>query len=245
MRQGVVVAVLCGFLLGCNEGGSDALVPSFKLIQPMDSHDTVNWIVSGDWANGDPFVSGFCASQVSFGQGALSQGVMNLSLETKNCAGKSYASGEYRTKTFYGYGYYEARLKAAPGAGIVTGFFTYTGPSDGNVHDEIDVEILGKDPTKLQVNYWTNGVEHPTTIALGFDASQDYHTYAFDWQPSAIKWYVDGKLVHTETGSNGALPSTAGRIMANLWACNATSWCGSYTPSATPVLASFDWIGYR
>ena len=32
---------------------------------------------------------------------------------------------------------------------------------------------------------------------LGFDASQGFHTYGFDWQPDKITWYVDGKAVYT------------------------------------------------
>ena len=34
---------------------------------------------------------------------------------------------------------------------------------------------------------------------LGFDASEGYHTYGFDWQKDSITWYVDGKAVYTAT----------------------------------------------
>lgn len=40
--------------------------------------------------------------------------------------------------------------------------------------DEIDVEVLGKDTTKVQFNYYTNGTgNHEYLYDLGFDASED------------------------------------------------------------------------
>ncbi|WP_343411109.1 family 16 glycosylhydrolase [Candidatus Amarolinea dominans] len=71
--------------------------------------------------------------------------------------------------------------------GTVTAFFTYTGPNDNNPNDEIDIEILGRDPTRLQVNYFTQGVGgHETWIDLGFDAAAAFHTYAIEGK--ARRW---------------------------------------------------------
>lgn len=43
---------------------------------------------------------------------------------------------------------------------------------------EIDIEVLGKDTTKVQFNYYTNGVgNHEYMYDLGFDASEGFHTY--------------------------------------------------------------------
>ena len=67
-----------------------------------------------------------------------------------------YSGAEYRSKDFYGYGRYEVRMKAIKNDGVVSSFFTYTGPSDNNPWDEIDIEILGKDTTKVQFNYFTD-----------------------------------------------------------------------------------------
>ncbi len=90
----------------------------------------------------------------------------------------STVSGEHCSWQTYGWGTYSARLKASRTPGTLSALFTYTGPSDGTQHDEIDVEIKGDDPTKVSLNYWTNGVEHPTVIHLGLDASLDLHDYA-------------------------------------------------------------------
>src|SRR3546814_9511642 len=83
---------------------------------------------------------------------------MTITLTNTGASGRRFASGEYQSRRFFGYGRFEARLKAIAAPGIVTGFFTYTGPSfDGDPHDEIDFEFLGKSPRQVQVNYYTAG----------------------------------------------------------------------------------------
>jgi beta-glucanase (GH16 family) len=100
------------------------------------------------------------------------------------------------------------------------------------------MEVLGKDTTKIQLNYFTNGVGgHETTKDLGFDASMDYHLYAFEWEPNAIRWYVDDMVdpFHTETGMRGPLPTRPGKIMMNMWKGDQSvlGWLGPFTYSRT------------
>ena len=49
------------------------------------------------------------------------------------------------------------RMKAAAGSGLNTGFFTYIGPVHKQPHDEIDFEVLGKNPSKVQINQYVDG----------------------------------------------------------------------------------------
>ena len=211
----------------------------------LDSYNTGRWRKADGWTNGDMFNVGWLANHISFASGIMLLKLDNVPCPS-GCSGKPYASGEYRSTNYYGYGKFEARLRAAKGSGLVTSFFTYTGPSDKTEWHEIDVEILGRDTTKMQTNYFTNGVGgHETIINLGFDAAAGYHNYAFEWTPSAIKWYVDGKLVHTETGSRGPLPSVPGKIMVNFWCgINVDSWLGKFTYPGSPLYAQYDWIQY-
>jgi beta-glucanase (GH16 family) len=213
---------------------------SFTLFQAMDAHDNGFWSVADGWTNGLPFLSGWCQDQVSFAEGK-----MVLTVSDTPCAEERYAGGEYRSNELYSYGYYEVRMRAATGNGVVSSFFTYTGISDGNPHDEIDFEFLGNDTSKVQLNYWSNGVEHPQIVDLGFDAAAGFHTYAFDWRADGIRWYVDGELVRSVSSADGNIPSTPGKVMANVWACDETVWCGQFTADQLPAQASYDWIGYR
>ncbi len=201
--------------------------------------------VSHGWANGGYFNNGWRADHVR-----IKAGVMTLKLDAdacpSACSGKPFASGEYRSLRLTGHGRVEARMKAARGVGVVTSIFTYTGPSDGNPWDEIDIEVLGRDTTMLQTNYITDGQGgHETTIQLGFDAGEDFHDYAFEWSPNAIHWYVDGKRVHSEHGVRGPLPSHPGRVIANLWpGKQVTHWLGDFQVGRSPIEAQYESIGW-
>jgi endo-1,3-1,4-beta-glycanase ExoK len=212
----------------------------------LDSYDTSRWYKSDGWTNGNPFNVGWRADHITHASGIMSLRLDNTSCPS-GCSGKPYASGEYRTNDFYGYGKFETRLKAAAGSGLVTSFFTYSGPSDGLPHDEIDIEILGKDTTKMQVNYFVNDVGgHEVLVDLGFDAAAAYHNYAIVWSAGSIKWYVDNSMVYMVSATPcTALPSVPGRIMVNLWAgTGVDSWLGPFSYPGTPIYAQYDWIQY-
>src|SRR3546814_6849105 len=75
-------------------------------------------------------------------------------------------------------------------------------------------------------------------IDLGFDASEDFHTYAFEWRPDSIRWIVDGRQVHEETGQRGPLPSTPGKIFLHAWAGkNLDGWLGRVSYPGRPLVA--------
>jgi beta-glucanase (GH16 family) len=206
-----------------------ALGTSFS--DELDIFDTSRW-QAAQWNNGGVFFNGWHPNQIAFAGGRMQ---ITLEADLSGLTGLGAVSGEYRTWQTYGWGTYSARLKASRTPGTISALFTYTGPSDGTQHDEIDVEIKGDDPSKVSLNYWTNGVEHPTVINLGFDASLDFHDYAFRWSSGRLQWFVDGVLVHEETGSRGPLPQVAGKLMLNHWgATGAEPWSSSYVPSTTP-----------
>jgi endo-1,3-1,4-beta-glycanase ExoK len=227
-------------------GAEGQMTSSQAFTDPLDSYNTRLWHKADGWTNGDPFACGFRADHIAF-----SGSVMTLLLDDAGCpggcSGAAYASGEYRSNGFYQYGSYTVEMKAAASEGIVSSFFIYTDSSDGNPHDEIDIEILGKDPIKLQVNYFTDGIGgHEADIDLGFDASADFHTYTIKWMPNSIKWSVDGILVHAADSSSGALPSSPGRIMMNFWPGTDTvnSWLGEFSYSA-PLQAQYSLVSFE
>lgn len=195
------------------------------------------FFASDGWENGDPFDCGWYEKNTS-----LDKGCLTLTID-KDYSGKyNYSGAEYRTSDHYGYGYYETSMQAIKNDGVVSSFFTYTGPSEDNPWDEIDIEILGKDTTKVQLNYYTNGVgNHEVMYDLGFDASQGFHTYGFDWQPDHITWYIDGKAVYTAYSN---IPKTPSRIMMNTWPGRGVNeWLNAYN-GKTPLTAYYQWVTY-
>jgi beta-glucanase (GH16 family) len=207
---------------------------------PLDNHNAGMFHMADGWTNGNPFNNTWRSTCVTF-----NGGIMTLTLDYEG-GSPPYKSGEYRTNDNYSYGYFEVRMKASNKQGTVSSFFLYTGPSEDNPWDEIDIEILGKNPWQMQTNYWTNGVgEKEAYINLGFDSSQDFHTYGFEWRSNYIKWYVDGQLVHTETGSKGPLPVTPMKIMMNLWpGIGVDDWLGHFD-GQVPQHAYYDCFSYE
>lgn len=200
--------------------------------------ETPVFFASDGWTNGSCFDCGWYKENTSF-----DGGVLNLTIDKDHSGKYNYSGAEYRTTDFYHYGYYETSMQAIKNDGVVSSFFTYTGPSDNNPWDEIDIEILGKDTTKAQFNYYTNGVgNHEYMYDLGFDASEGFHTYGFDWQPDHITWYVDGKEVYTATSD---IPSTAGKIMMNVWpGITVDDWLKPFD-GKTPLTARYQWVTYN
>ncbi|MFM5903615.1 MAG: family 16 glycosylhydrolase [Microbacteriaceae bacterium] len=104
-------------------------------------------------------------------------------------------------KVEFKYGRLEARIKGAPGNGTWGAFWTLGANIDTKLWPwcgEIDVtELVGRMPTSVlgyshgPVSY---GAGRGSTKELGSDWSDGYHTYAVDWLPDQISWYVDGEL---------------------------------------------------
>ena len=154
-------------------------------------------------------------------------------------------SGEVQTLSDSGYGRYEVVMKPAAGSGLVSSFFTFTGALKGQPHDEIDIEFMGRHLDEVQFVTFANGKRSEgLTYQLGFNASEEYHLYAFEWLPNAVRFYVDDVMVHEVTEADSALPKHAGRIMMNLWTGSMKDWHGH--PDFQPgVSAAYKCISYR
>jgi len=235
----VILAAVLVLGSGCKSPSAENTEAPLKLtfVENFNDFNKVNWQKSDGWTNGSMFNCGWLASHVGF-----SGGIMTLTLDNTPSSGKKYSSGEYRTNNHYSYGKFEVRMKAAANPGIVSSFFTYTGPSEGKPHDEIDIEFLGKNTRKVQLNYFKADVGgHEKVIDLGFDASKEFHVYGFLWEPDKITWYVDGKIVNVATTD---IPTVPGKIMMNLWpGIGVDDWLGAYD-GTVPLHASYDWVRY-
>ncbi len=118
----------------------------------------------------------------------------------------------------FGYGRYEAIMRPARGSGLVTAFFTYTGPTFGDPHDEIDIEFLGSDTTRIHFNYFRNGERgSAATFDLPFDASRTDRLYAFEWRPDGITWFVENEAIYSTVAGDGKVPVAAGKVIFSAW----------------------------
>ncbi|KAI0915250.1 hypothetical protein AcW1_007081 [Taiwanofungus camphoratus] len=103
-------------------------------------------------------------------------------------------------------------------------------------HDEIDVELLGGDPSHWQTNVYAPSPQDKQPLWGVFGEIEDYahggsvqgaHEYTVDWNDERIIWSVDGVQVRTlkkdQTQKNGALhfPSHPTRIQLGIWDASA------------------------
>lgn len=193
------------------------------------------------WGNGGVFNTWWSADCVTYGEKTAKLTIKpNTDPENEDAEKYDYLGGEMRTYGYYGYGDYQVRMKPAKKDGTASTFFVCTGEYDlnpitneKNPWDEIDIEFLGQDTTKVQFNYFVNGVgEHEHMHDLGFDASEEFHNYGFRWAEDYITWFVDDKPVYRLEASEGKpMPAASGRILTNYWCGTdeAKGWMGSYS----------------
>lgn len=130
-----------------------------------------------------------------------------------------YTSARLITKGKFSqtYGRYEARLRVPAGQGLWPAFWllgedikTAGWPACG----EIDVmENIGREPATVHGTVHgpgysgANGLGAPYELPAGRRFADDFHTFAVEWEPKEIRWYVDGRHYHTLTPDR--LPANA------------------------------------
>lgn len=148
----------------------------------------------------------------------------------------SYSSGLIQSKPSFNfqYGYLETRMQLPKGSGFWPAFWTW--PTSENWPPEIDVmEFYGDNPRLV---YQTLHGDCGTQIRpSATDWTSGWHTYAADWEPGSIRYYVDGKLTMTST----CAPAEKMYLIANLAIANGAN---APAPTASTVLPSSLAIDY-
>jgi GR25 family glycosyltransferase involved in LPS biosynthesis len=168
---------------------------------------------------------------------------LTLTLRKEFVGVRDFTSAAISTNAAYTYGTFEAILRATDVPGLVTGVFLHR----NSPRQEIDIELLGRSPSKMLVNVFYNpGVEGsdyeygyrgtPVLLDLGFDASADFHRYGIEWTPTAIRWFVDGRLVHERANWDPTpIPHLAMCFHVNLWAPNSVELAGRLAKGRLPA----------
>jgi beta-glucanase (GH16 family) len=170
-------------------------------------------------------------------------GTINIRADTRHMNGYNYTSGMLTTYGSFSqlHGYYEIRAKLPRGAGLWPAFWLLPDPRGISV-PELDVfEFRGFEPNTIYMsNHWLqNGqvLKQTTYYKDGPDYTQDFHTFALDWGPSVMHWYVDGVLRRTMTQGVSTVPMV---LLVNL--AIGGSWVGA--PDANTPFPSYYQIDY-
>jgi len=168
-----------------------------------------------------------------------------LSVSSLTLYSKNYKGAEFRTKAAYTYGRFEVNYKSVQRDGVLSTFFTYHEGTGGPTWNEIDIEILGRYEDNVQFNTITPGqTNHVRSHFVNFNPSLDYHTYAFEWTPEYVAWFIDDIEVHRQTGAHIQTITRAQKIMMNIWIPAYENWVGIFNPAALPAFAYYDWVKY-
>ena len=170
-------------------------------------------------------------------------GAARLTLHKERSGVRDYTSASICSRQRFLYGRFEAEIRPANAPGVVTGVFLHR----NSPRQEIDIELLGKDTTKLLLNvYYNPGGEGarfeygyrgtPVLIDLGFDASEDSHRYRVEWSPVAIRWFVDDRLVHERFNWDPTpIPHLPMQFYVNLWPSRSAELAGRLLDRKLPV----------
>jgi beta-glucanase (GH16 family) len=133
-----------------------------------------------------------------------------------SCANFPYLSGMISTHNKFSqlYGYYEARMKVPKGQGFWPAFWIIpqlpASPSPAEYYwpPEVDImEMKGQQTDYVHLaNHYSGVYPDPGSALNGWsyggssshiyvdpqDLSAGFHTYAIDWEPGLIIWYIDG-----------------------------------------------------
>jgi endo-1,3-1,4-beta-glycanase ExoK len=234
-------ALLLPILAGAAVSEAAEVKTGKSFVENFDRLDRDRWFVSDGWTNGDHQNCTWSKDQVKVADGMLRLGFANEKLKDRD-----HVCAEVQTNQRFGYGTYEIRMKAAAGSGLNTGFFSYIGPVQKQPHDEIDFEVLGKDPSKVQINQFVNGksVGDARLVEVPGGADRGFHDYAFVWEKGGIRWFVDGRQVGEATDP-AKLPSHPSKIFVSLWGSDTLSdWMGPFSEPAGPVAAEVDRVAF-
>lgn len=183
-----------------------------------------NWDIN-QWIPGPNNPSYLGQTQMRQSLPAAENGVARIKLDTFNPppgGPDSYYGSEAITKqawdvstgglAFEG----KFRFEGSQG-GMIAGFFTYEQFPSGakrEPHDEIDFEIITTQMQKISTNVFQHqqkGTPHSYAVdgGLGID-----HIYRFEWLPSVVRWFVDGRLIREEMDH---VPTRPQQLHINLW----------------------------
>jgi hypothetical protein len=168
------------------------------------------WTPHQYWNNGPTAGEGLEESDPA--NVAVSNGALHLTARVDNSFGPAYTGGLVQTggiaadatvpKFSFLYGYAEARIEVPAGAGLWPAFWMLPASHHDN-NGEIDVvEMYDADPTTVDGTVHRFGAQQQHADSTGTDLSGNWHTFAVDWEPDHITWYLDGAAYATTTNKS-------------------------------------------
>jgi endo-1,3-1,4-beta-glycanase ExoK len=85
-------------------------------------------------------------------------------------------------------------------------------------------------------------------VNLGFDPSEGMNDYAFQWTPQSVRWFVNGRLVHsmdvTSAPRDAARPAKIIVSLHNNIGEGQIAWLGRFEYGGQPFLTTYEYIAF-
>ena len=200
---------------------SQATAPAWKLVwsdefngpngSAVDASKWVSETGGGGWGNDE--LESYTARLENAVQenGNLVIKVLQEKYTGKDGVARDYTSARLKTLGRFSqtYGRFEARMKIPRGQGIWPAFWMLGVDIDKPgwpTCGEIDImENIGKEPALVHGTIHgpgysgANGIGSPFALPADQRFADDFHVFAVEWEPNAIRFYVDDHLYATRT----------------------------------------------
>lgn len=226
-----------GILHDIRACGTQAGIFRSAVVDDFTSFDESRWT-----ARGDSFPSNLAMFRKE-NIALLPAHGCRMTLGATNVGHREYAAASLTSKQSYHFGRFEVIMKPARAPGVVTAFFLHR----NDPWQEIDVELLGRETTRVLVNVYFNPGESgtkcnfgnrgtPVVIDLTFDAAEDYHRYAIEWEPHEVRWFVDEQLIHVRAHWEPTpVPHLPMAVYCSIWAPRSAELGGELRGCDLPV----------
>jgi beta-glucanase (GH16 family) len=227
--------------------------------------DTSKWFWCYPWGSPDDCTNGqtgipyrereqYRASQLVVRGGALQLVAVRHSVKPHFpwtsgmiTTGGPFTSGPPQPTFAFKYGYAEMRAQLPAGRGFWPAFWLL--PANGGWPPEIDImEWQGAKPhLDFMTVHFSDSASQNDSLQCTFsgpDFAAGFHTYAIDWEPSALTWYVDGVARCTVTAKQ--IEARGARylrepmyVLVNLAVGGWISPPNRHTPSPASMIVNF------
>ncbi|MCL4506254.1 MAG: glycoside hydrolase family 16 protein [Chloroflexi bacterium] len=172
------------------------------------SPDSTKWVFDqgGGWGNGAELQ--YYTNRLA--NASIQNGALQITAIRENYGNRAYTSARLKTHGTFAqqYGWFEARIKIPAGKGVWPAFWLLGDNIDQAgwpACGEIDVmEHINFEPSVVSTLHLPGafgnvqiGADYISPYTSDFSAG--YHVYAVEWEPEAIRFYVDDALAHVVT----------------------------------------------
>lgn len=203
----------------------------------------------------DPNLAYFTESSATIEQGLL---VLSITADPAPVAPvapemqKPYSAAEVRTLANFLYGSFRARVRFAQGPGVVSAFWGFYDRFSRSEGPQLDNQIViesgtPRTPAEPSFRYTVSvpmAENQPALQTAGFEPSLAFHELGYDWTPTEVRFYLDGRVTHVVTGTTASQLRQHQRLVMSAYPSRA-DWLSDFDPKQLPLRAELDWVEIR